>query len=148
MMLSSSATGHQPSFTSTPVRDASAAAQSCSRTAASAALRGLAVCVLLLLTCSSASAQASNNNLFGGGPRHLCIFLSSMPAHASQSRETQLLARASKDFAWARVSGPCSDPWSLQHANPLTHAGDESNLCQSIGNPWSFRPCTTCHGCT
>ena len=76
MMLSSIATGHQPSFISTSFRGASAAAQSCPRTAASLALRLLAVFVLLLLTCSSVSAQASNNNLFGGGPRHLCILLS------------------------------------------------------------------------
>ena len=107
MMLGSSATRHQPSFTSTSVRDASAANQSCSRTAASAALRVLAVCVVLLLTCSSASAQASNNNLFGGGPRHLCIFLFSTHAYASQSREAQITALASTALPGLVDPGHC-----------------------------------------
>ena len=107
MMLGSSATRHQPSYTSTLVRDASAAAQRCSRTAASAALRVLAVCVLLLLTCSSASAQASNNNLLGGGPRHPCIFLSNMHAHASQSRNAQVIALASTALPGLVDPGRC-----------------------------------------
>ena len=117
-MLGSSATGHQPSFTSSPFRDASAAAQSYPRTAASAALRVLAALVLLLLTCSSASAQATNNNLFGGGPRHLCILLFNMTAHASRSRDTQIIAFAGEalpGLVSARCCGMCMPSHACQN---------------------------------
>ena len=130
MMLGSSATRHQPSFTISPVRDASAAVQSCPQTAASAALRMLAALVLVLLTCSSASAQASNNNLFGGGPRHLCILLFNMIAHASRSRDTQIIALAGGGLPGLVSAGRCG------MCMP-------SHVCQNsswIGDPWPFRP--------
>lgn len=140
LRLGSSATRHQPSFTISPVGDASAAVQSCSQTAASAALRMLAALVLVLLTCSSASAQASNNNLFGGGPRHLCILLFNMTAHASWSRDTQIIALAGGALPGLVSAGrcgmcmPCHACWkfSLVDRRPLTLQALRYLPCQCL----------------